>query len=392
MKFCGYLIRYDELALKGKNRPFFEKRLISNIKEKLKEFSITTEYLWGRILVYCEKSPEILDRLRKVFGISSLSPVVEVSSELAVIQEQALLLLMSTLAKEENREENQNLTFRVSANRVDKKFPLTSQAVNIAVANFLLPHYPFLKVNLNHPALELGIEIREKRTFLFLEKERGLGGLPVGTGAKVLALLSGGIDSPVAAWMMMKRGCSVEFIHFYSYPYTAEQSKEKVLDLVRHLSQYQNKSFLHVVPFGKIQESIQKQCHERYRTLLYRRLMQRIATELAYRRRARALVTGESIGQVASQTVENISAVETATDVCIFRPLIGFNKQETIQIAQKIGTYEISIRPFEDCCTLFQSSCPATRARLLDLLQEEEKVPYKEFVQGAVDSIETLSI
>lgn len=381
MKVCGYLIRYDELGLKGKNRFFFEKKLISNIKEKLKETPVTIDHLWGRIVVRCEESSEVRGRLLKIFGISSLSPIVEAPSDLSAIQEEALALVP-----------NRSSTFRVTTRRVDKKFPLTSQAVNIEIANFLLPQRPLLKIDLDHPELELGIEIREEKTFLFLEKEGGLSGLPVGTSGKVLALLSGGIDSPVAAWMMMKRGCPVEFIHFYSYPYTGEQSKEKVLDLVRRLSQYQNKSFLHVVSFGKIQEAIQQHGHERYRTLLYRRMMQAIATEVAYRRRVLALVTGESIGQVASQTVENISAVETATDILIMRPLIGFNKKETIDLAQKIGTYEISIRPFEDCCTLFQPQAPATKARLLDLLREEEKVPYKEFVQGAVSSIETLSI
>src|SRR3989338_5617138 len=381
MKVCGYLIRYDELALKGKNRFFFEKKLISNFKEKLKETPITIDHLWGRILVRCEENTEVRSRLLKIFGISSLSPIVEVKSDLSSIQAEALALVP-----------NRSSAFRVTTRRVDKKFPLTSRAVNIEVANFVLPERPLLKIDLDDPELELGIEIREEKTFLFLEKERGLGGLPVGTSGKVLTLLSGGIDSPVAAWMMMKRGCPVEYIHFYSYPYTGEQSKEKVLDLVRTLSCYQNKSFLHIVPFGEIQEALQKHCNERYRTLLYRRMMQRIATEVAYRRRGVALVTGESIGQVASQTVENISAVSTATDILILRPLIGFNKNETINLSQKIGTYEISIRPFEDCCTLFQPQAPATKARLLDLLQEEEKVPYKELVQGALSHIETLSI
>ncbi|MBI3018910.1 MAG: tRNA 4-thiouridine(8) synthase ThiI [Deltaproteobacteria bacterium] len=373
MKVCGYLMRYDELALKGKNRFFFEKKLISNIKEKLKEVSITIDHLWGRILVRCEENMEVRRQLLKIFGISSLSPIVEAPSDLSSIQEEALALVP-----------NRSSTFRVTTRRVDKKFPLTSRAVNIEVAHFVLPKRPLLKIDLDDPELELGIEIREEKTFLFLEKESGLGGLPVGTSGKVLTLLSGGIDSPVAAWMMMKRGCPVEYIHFYSYPYTGEQSKEKVLDLVRTLSCYQNKSFLHIVSFGEIQEALQRHCNERYRTLLYRRFMQRIATEVAHRR--------ESIGQVASQTVENISAVSTATDILILRPLIGFNKNETISLSKKIGTYEISIRPFEDCCTLFQPQAPATKARLLDLLQEEEKVPYKEFVQGALSHIETLSV
>ncbi len=381
MKNCGYLIRYDELALKGKNRFLFEKKLRNNIKEKLQGMSINIEYLWGRLVVRLEENSEVQSRLLKIFGISSVSPIREVPSELSSIQKEALALVP-----------NRSATFRVTSRRVDKKFPLTSQAVNIEVANFVLPEKPLLTVALNHPELELGIEIREEKTFLFLEKEQGLGGLPVGTSGKVLTLLSGGIDSPVAAWMMMKRGCPVEYIHFYSYPYTGEQSREKVLDLVRELSCYQAKSFLHIIPFGEIQEVLQKHCQERYRTLLYRRFMQRIATEVAHRRRALALVTGESIGQVASQTVENISAVSTATDILILRPLIGFNKNETIKLSQKIGTYEISIRPFEDCCTLFQPQSPATKARLLDLLQEEEKVPYKELVQGALSHGETLSI
>lgn len=395
-----YLIRYDELALKGKNRIFFERELISNIKLKLEKYDPKVQRLWGRIWLTLSQEGDAREILRNIFGISSFSPVEICESNLEVIKDKAYPLFLNSTARvapksgvpvsEPPASSNSNISFRVTTNRVDKRFSLTSQQMNIEMANFLLPHAPSIRVDLDHPDVELGIEIREEQTFLYIAKEKGLSGLPVGISGKVLTLLSGGIDSPVAAWQMMKRGCSVDFIHFYSYPYVGEQSKEKVLDLVKQLSKYQNKSKLFLVPFTEIQEEIQKTTEEKYRTLLYRRYMQRIATEVSKKNHYLALITGESLGQVASQTLENLDSVSQVTNILILRPLISNNKQETIEISKKIGTYEISIRPFDDCCTVFQSDHPATRSKVESLLFEEQKLSLDHLIKEAIEKIELL--
>ncbi|OGP06087.1 MAG: tRNA 4-thiouridine(8) synthase ThiI [Deltaproteobacteria bacterium GWA2_38_16] len=384
-----YLIRYDELALKGQNRRIFEKQLIANIRHQLKDCAPRCERLWGRIFLsgHSEQREEsIREKLKKIFGIASFSPIVECAPDLEEIKKRSLELLHSCgllTAK----------SFRVTTNRVDKRFPLTSQDTNIEIANFLLPQFPMLSVNLTHPDLELGIEIRQEGTFLYLEKEKGLCGLPVGTGGSVLTLLSGGIDSPVAAYLMMKRGCTVGFIHFYSYPYTGEQSKEKVIELAKTVTQYQHPSRLFLISFSKIQEEIAKHSNERFRTVLYRRAMQRIATAVAQKNRYKALVTGESLGQVASQTLGNLSTISQSTDILILRPLVAFNKQETVNLAKHIGTFDISIRPFDDCCTLFQPKNPATQAKLSQVLMEEEKIPsLPSLIEEAIEQSEVIQI
>lgn len=377
----GYLIRYDELALKGKNRIEFEKQLIWNIERKLHHFHPKIERLWGRIWVKLDESDkeDIEKELSKVFGISSFSPVVRCASTVEEICGRSVELMRD------------GVTFRVSTNRVDKKFPINSQEMNRKVAGVVFQEFPNLKVDLDNPKLDLGIEIRDDQTFLYVEKIQGLSGLPVGTSGRVLTLLSGGIDSPVAAWLMMKRGCDVDFIHFYSYPYVGIQSKEKVIDLAKRITQFQNSGRLFVVPFQKIQEAIHEKCHERFRTLLYRRAMQRISTEVATAHGMQALVTGESLGQVASQTLENIATVSRSTDILILRPLIASNKSETIALAKKIGTYDISIRPFDDCCTVFQPQSPATKSSLKALLLEEELLSLEPLIQETIKGVEIIS-
>ncbi|OGQ18543.1 MAG: tRNA 4-thiouridine(8) synthase ThiI [Deltaproteobacteria bacterium RIFCSPHIGHO2_02_FULL_40_11] len=389
MKYNGVLIRYNELALKGKNRIYFEKKLISNIQRKLPEAEI--QRLWGRIFVgHSEvrrtEESHFIPALQKIFGISSFSPIVKVNSDLKTIQEESLNLVMAAL----ETETASKISFRVNTNRADKSFPSMSPQINQAIAQHILPKTKRLEVDLKNAKLELGIEIREEGTFLYASKIKGLGGLPLGTSGRVLTLLSGGIDSPVAAWMMMKRGCPTDFIHYYGYPYTGEQSKQKVIQLFKKVCEYQNEAKLFIVPFGKIQEEIQKNCAERYRTLLYRRFMQQIATHVAETQNALALVTGESIGQVASQTLENLTAVRQITPIEIMRPLIAFDKHETIQLAKTIETYDISIQPFDDCCTLFQPLQPATRSRHVDLLKEEEKLDAQALIQAALATVETV--
>lgn len=388
MDYFGTLIRYDELALKGKNRILFERQLISNIRSK-SSLDLKVERLWGRILLEGRPPQGIPSvRLDQVFGISSYSPVMKVKSDLSQIQETALKLLKEYLySKKENVP-----TFRIDVRRVDKDFSPNSLEIQKIIAGDILAHFPALKVDLRTPAIEIGVEIRREGAFLYLERTPGLRGLPVGSSAKVLSLLSGGIDSPVASWLMMQRGAPVDFIHFYAYPYVGIQSKEKVIDLARHLRQYQNGSMLFVVSVTEIQEEIQKKCNERFRTILLRRFMHRIAASAAIQCRAKALVTGESVGQVASQTIENIEAIQSATPALILRPLIGFNKQKTIDLAKEIGTYDISIRPFDDCCALFQPKSPATKAKIALVLREEEKLPVSLLAGEALKTMETIRL
>ncbi len=387
MQFSGYLIRYNELALKGNNRSVFEKQLVSNIKQKL---DMSIERLWGRIILRCERSPQVESVLTKVFGLSSISPAWAVSSNLEEIKNGAFQLMLNTLEKRKGKGQEPVVTFRMSTNRVDKRFFPTSPQMNRTIADFILKQFPVLKVNLTSPEIDLGIEIRDSQTFLFSERLEGFGGLPVGSAPRVLTLLSGGIDSPVSAWCIMKRGAPTDFIHFFSYPYTSLQSKEKVTDLVKVLSQYQNHSTLWIVPFTEIQEEIQKRCRESLKTLLYRRLMMKIATCVVKESKLFALVTGENLGQVASQTLENISNTNDATDRLVLRPLIAFDKQETIGLAKRIGTYDISIRPYDDCCTLFGVKNPATHALLDHLLSEEQKIPIDSLIKKATSKMERM--
>lgn len=382
MEYFGTLIRYDELALKGKNRILFERQLISNIRSKSSS-DLKVERLWGRILL--EGRPVRLDQ---VFGIASYSPVMKVKADLSQIQETALKLLRDYL----HLKKEKIPSFRINVRRVDKDFSPNSLEIQKIIGGHILAHFPDLKVDLRQPSIEIGVEIRREGAFLYLERTPGLRGLPVGSSAKVLSLLSGGIDSPVASWLMMQRGAPVDFIHFYAYPYVGIQSKEKVIDLARHLRQYQNGSVLFVVSVTEIQEEIQKKCNERFRTILLRRFMHRIAAEAAIRCKAKALVTGESLGQVASQTIENIEAIQSVTPALILRPLIGFNKQKTIDLAKEIGTYDISIRPFDDCCALFQPKAPATKAKIALILREEEKLPVSLLAGEALKTMETIRL
>lgn len=383
MDYFGTLIRYDELALKGKNRILFERQLISNIRAKSSP-ALKVERLWGRILL-----KDVSDvKLDHIFGIASYSPVVKVNADISGIQKGALELFQMSLEKNNDIPKD----FCVRCRRVDKTFSPNSIETAKIIAAMIQHHFPMVRVNLETPSIELGVEIRKEGAFLYMDKHRGLRGLPLGSSSKVLALLSGGIDSPVAAWLMMQRGAPVDFVHFYAYPYVGIQSKEKVIDLAKHLCQYQNDSNLFVVSVTEIQEEIQSKCYEKFRTVLLRRFMQRIATEVAFRCNAKALVTGESLGQVASQTIENIEAIQSVTTALIFRPLIGFNKQKTIDLAKEIETYEISIRPFDDCCTLFQPKAPATKAKIPHLVREEEKLAVTELVEKALKTIEKISV
>jgi len=380
-----FLIRYGELALKGQNRSYFENKLIENLKENLKGEDVNIEKDYGRVFVYCRKEDEqvVQKKLLKVFGIVGISKVVKVNLDLDEIKSVALRILKEREAR----------TFKVETRRINKSFPYRSMDLNNIVGGYILKNVPNIKVNVHEPELMLNIEIRDK-AYLYTENFSGPGGLPYGISGKGMLLLSGGIDSPVAGFMMMKRGLELEGVHFYSYPFTSERAKEKVIDLCKLLSDYSNGIFrLNIVHFTDIQKEIYEKCPERLMTVIMRRFMVRIAEGLALRKGAKCLVTGESLGQVASQTLENLNATNKVAGLPVFRPLIGMDKLEIIEIAKRIGTYEISIRPYEDCCTVFLPKHPATKANLEALKRAEEVLDVGKMVQTCLEKdVEELEV
>jgi thiamine biosynthesis protein ThiI len=350
------LIRYGEIALKGKNRRFFEDFLLQNLKQTVRGSAAQIVRLRGRFLAIApeKERDKIISRLSRVFGVVSLSAVQPAALELPAIQAAAAALVQD-LAPEAP------LTFKVEARRSNKSFPLTSPEINRLVGAYILEMIPHLRVDVHNPALRLSIEIGQEEAFLYHDRHSGPGGLPVGVTGKGLLLLSGGIDSPVAGWMAMKRGLAVEAVHFHSFPFTGRRSQEKAADLCRALALYAGEIPLHMVSVTAIQKEIRSRCPEELGILLLRRMMLRAAEKIARRRGLEALITGESLGQVASQTLESMAVIGGASGMLILRPLLGLDKHEIVDRARAVGTYAISIRPFEDCCTLFVPKHPATR-------------------------------
>ncbi len=385
------LVRYGELALKGGNRREFELALLDNIRAALRNVSeVRLERGQGRIAVLPARAVEaVARRLQDVFGISSVSPAHGVTSDPDAIVSVARQVLAQALI---GRAPEQVDGFRVATKRADKSFPLTSADLDRYVAERVLPDFPALSVRLKDPELRLGIEVRAERTYVFARRLPGLGGLPVGTQGRVLALISGGFDSPVAAWLAMKRGCEVQFVTFHSSPYIGEPAKKKVVDLVRVLARYQARCALFVVPFAEVQLAVKAAGNEAYRTVLYRRMMQRIASRIASSEGARALVTGESLGQVASQTLENLALIESAAELTVLRPLIAYDKQETIALARRIGTHDLSAVQEPDCCTLFMPSRPVIRGRPEVCSGAEERLDVEGLVSRARAQAERIDI
>lgn len=367
-------IHYGELALKKKNRADFENKLLSNLRAKLEDVGIrASRKLPGRIIIeFVRPTPwgDVVDRIRNVFGFSSAYPVHRTTPsmdelESAIVCEAAKLNFGS---------------FAVRSKRTDKKFPLTSPEINSRLGG-AIKEKTGAGVDLENPEKTFKIEVLEREIFFSHEGFRGSGGLPAGCSGHVAALLSGGIDSPVASWMMMKRGLNVSYIHFHSAPFTNEASIEKVEDMVEKLNTWQTGGKLVLVPFGELQKKIVTIAPSRYRVLLYRRFMVRIASILAKRMGAEALVTGEALGQVASQTLSNMASVEAVSELPIFRPLVGMDKQEIVDTACRIGTYELSIQPHQDCCSFLQPPNPATRTTADELDRVEKSLD----VDGMVD-------
>ncbi len=353
------LCHYGEIGLKGENRRFFERRLVSNIKSVLP--GIKVSLLRGRILVFGKKR-EVEERLKRVFGIVSFSFARIVPSLKEEIKREVISLL---------KEESFN-SFRVTVKRADKSFPISS----VDFSSYLgaeIKKETKKEVSLQNYDLNCIVEITKKESYIYFKKIKGQGGLPVGTGGKAVSLISGGIDSPVSSFFMSRRGMKNIFVHFHAYPSTSRQSIEKVERIVKKLSLFQGKSKVYLFSFDKIQKEILLNTKESLRVLLYRRAMMKIAESIAKREGARALITGESLGQVSSQTVENISVTNEAVKMPIFRPLIGFDKEEIIKKAKEIETYDISILPEDDCCIRFLPKNPATKADIKEILEEESK-------------------
>jgi thiamine biosynthesis protein ThiI len=373
------LLRYGEIHLKGLNRPFFEGCLVENIKAVLSDIrSVNVRKGRGRFYVDCPAAQmeEAMDRLARVFGLISLSPARVCERDMAAIEKMAVEIINKSL------ERAQAETFRLTCKRADKQFPMDSMEMNRHLGDVILAAYPQLKVDLTRADIDLHVEVRDQ-AYLYTDTIQGAGGMPVGSGGKAMLLLSGGIDSPVAGWMMAKRGLTIEAAHFHSFPYTSERAKEKVYDLCRRLVPWCGPIRLHVVPFTEIQEAIYKQCPHEELVLIMRRFMMRIAQRLAQDSGAGALITGESVGQVASQTLESIGVTNEVASMPVFRPLIGMDKVEIMDIARRIDTYETSIQPYEDCCTIFTPKHPLTRPNLDRILFSEGKLDIEALTERA---------
>ena len=382
------LVRYTEIHLKGLNRPYFERALVDNMKRALRGLEPKIEREHGRIYVRGiaqEDFPEAQERLTRVFGIHSLSPAIAVDKDWETVVSAAGGLMEKVL------EGRDAATFKVLARRSDKHYFMNSDQINRELGGRMLERFPCLSVDVHKPEIKLSVEIRDM-AYIYCEEIPGANGMPTGTAGKASLLISGGIDSPVAGYMMAKRGLTLSAVHFYSYPYTSERARDKVVELTRLVSRFAGEIRLHLVPFTEIQMTIYEKCPEKETTILMRRLMMRIAETIAREEGAQALITGESLGQVASQTLEALAVTNDAVSMPVFRPLIGFDKDEIMDIARRIGTYETSILPYEDCCTVFVPKHPVTKPRLEELRASEAAVDFSEMIQTALENTEVMVI
>lgn len=384
IEYNHILVRFGELSTKGKNKKDFIKRLLVNVKNALRAYPhLTYERTHDRlyILLHGEDADKVAEILSHVFGISSFSFAIRVDSNIEHIKEMSLRIAKQADAK----------TFKIDTKRSDKRFPMISDEINRAVASPILKQTD-LKVDVKHPDLKIQIEIHEQDTYLMTGRIGGAGGYPIGVGGKALIMLSGGIDSPVAAYLTMKRGVAIECIHYASPPYTSDRAKEKVLELARLVSRYQGHVRVHIVPFTELQLAIYQNCDESYAITIMRRMMVRIAQRLSEQIHALAIVNGESIGQVASQTLESMLCINDVTCMPVIRPVCTMDKLEIIQLAKQIGTYETSILPFEDCCTIFTPQNPVTKPSIAKAVKMEQRFDYESLLTSCVDQIEHIDI
>ena len=390
--FKAFLIKYGEIGIKGKNRHLFENALVQQIKYALKpvegEFAVTKEQ--GRIYIEALSDydyDETMESLSRVFGIVGICPVVLKEDE------GFEKLCEDVLAYLDVRYPDKNMTFKVNARRARKDYPMESMEINAELGGRILDAFPEMKVDVHKPDIMVNIEIRKKIN-IYSEIVPGPGGMPVGTNGKAMLLLSGGIDSPVAGYMIAKRGVKIDATYFHAPPYTSERAKQKVVDLARIVAKYTGPIHLKVVNFTDIQLYIYEKCPHEELTIIMRRYMMRIAEHFAKETGCLGMITGESIGQVASQTMQSLAATNEVCTLPVYRPVIGFDKQEIIDVSEKIGTYETSIQPFEDCCTIFVAKHPVTKPNLNIIRRSEQKLEEKieQMIQEAIDSVETIIV
>ncbi len=374
------LVRFGEVHLKGMNRPFFLKKLTENVRKAVASAGGKVWLSDSRIYVSDMDIDEAAERVRRVFGIHSVSPAWELDKDFEAIAAKCVEL-------------TQNLrgTFKVMSRRSDKKFPITSMEMNAEIGGRILKSNPNLTVDVHKPQHEVSVEVRD-HAYVYVGEIMAVGGLPMGTGGKALLLLSGGIDSPVAGFQLMRRGVNINAVHFFSFPYTSERAKEKVLELARILGTYGGGMRVFVVPFTEIQMQIHEKCPDSLGTLLMRRYMMRIANRIARQHGAQALITGENLGQVASQTMEALGCTDAVCDMPVFRPLIGCDKLEITEQAKKIDTYETSILPYEDCCTVFTPRHPTTKPKVEQLIEAEQALDTEALVAEAVANTESVYV
>ena len=392
MKFTAFLIKYAEIGIKGRNRYLFEDALIHQIKFALKkcEGKFLIHKTQGRIYVDAESDfdyDEVVEHLQRVFGISGICPVVYVEDEGFEKLCDTVVTYMADVYPDCNK------SFKVQARRARKNYPKESMEINRDLGEVLLSAYPEMKVDVHDPDILLNIEIREK-IYIYSQIIPGPGGMPVGTGGKAMLLLSGGIDSPVAGYMIAKRGVKIDAVYFHAPPYTSERAKQKVVDLARIVSRYAGPIYLHVINFTDIQLYIHEKCPHEELTIIMRRYMMRIAEHIAKETECLGLITGESIGQVASQTMNSLIATNEVCELPVYRPLIGFDKQEIVEVSEKIGTFETSIQPFEDCCTIFVAKHPVTKPNLNVIRRHEHNLDEKieELVKTALETDELIIV
>ena len=384
------LCKYGEIVLKGANKKYFEDMLCREMKKRAKAYGSFDVYR-SQSTIYVEPLDDFADfegmceAASKVFGIVSLSRAAVCDKDMESIRKTAREYIPAFLDGKK--------TFKVESKRSDKTFPLDSMELSREIGGEILSVCPKIKVDVHNPDTVVRVEVREFGAYVSAGRIKGAGGMPIGTNGRGLLLLSGGIDSPVAGYMMAKRGLKIEAVHFESFPYTSEKAREKVLDLAKQVATYSGDMYVHVVSLTRIQEELVKACEEDYFTLLLRRYMMTIAEKIAKKHDCGSLITGESLGQVASQTMQAIEVTDAAVkQTPVFRPCIGMDKEEIVQIARKIGTFETSILPFEDCCTVFTPKHPKTRPDLAKVLVEEQKLDFDALVEDAMQSINTVRI
>lgn len=387
-----FIVRCGEVALKGMNKPYFERMLVERIGKRLKAAGLSgIDVRRHEGLIFARASKElnkdaIVREISKVFGVASISPAVECESDMDKIGEKAVEYMMELIEKKGVK------TFKVEAKRADKTFPVKSPDIARRIGASVLKGCKVLKVDVHNPDVYLFVDVRREETFIYQQKIAGFGGLPLGTNGKGLVLLSGGIDSPVAAWLMAKRGMLIEAVHFHSYPYTSPRAQEKVEELAKIVASYCGRFKMHVINILPIQEQIVQNCPEAETTILVRRFMMRIAERIAEKNGCMMLITGENLGQVASQTAESLVVTDASVTMPVMRPLIAMDKVDIMEKAEEIGTFETSIQPYEDCCTVFLPPHPVTKPRLSRIEESESRLDVEGLVSAAVESEEIVDI